>query len=78
MKKNLQITSYLDLLTSSNNLIRTSVIGTTFYNESIQMVTISPDFDSTEKREAIYLECCMHAREWISTSTCLFIINEVQ
>ena len=76
LKLVLQVVTYIQQVESQNGLLRTSIIGNSYENNSIYMATISSG-NSTNK-SVIYLECCMHAREWISTATCMFIIEEVR
>ncbi|RWS27284.1 carboxypeptidase B-like protein [Leptotrombidium deliense] len=50
-------------------------IGRTHENRDIRGVIIR-NTDSVLK-EIVFFECGIHAREWVSTATCLWIINEL-
>ena len=67
---------YLVQLNQTNSLVRLESIGSTFESRNIWTALISSSASSN--RPVIYLECGMHAREWIAHSTCIWIIDEVR
>nr|CAH0108893.1 unnamed protein product [Daphnia galeata] len=71
-----EIIDYLNQLANNNSLVNVSKIGETDQSRDIVTARISSGGDDTS-RPAIYLECGMHAREWIAHSTCIWIIDEL-
>jgi murein tripeptide amidase MpaA len=71
-----EIQAFLKDLSSSNDLVSSSVIGTTFQGRGISMATVSTSKTNSTK-PVIYFDCAFHAREWIAPATCLWIINEL-
>lgn len=70
-----QIIGYLNQLASNNSMVSVSTIGVSY--ESRDIVTARITSGGGDTKPAIYLECGMHAREWIAHSTCIWIIDEV-
>uniref|UniRef100_A0A0P6D443 Zinc carboxypeptidase n=1 Tax=Daphnia magna TaxID=35525 RepID=A0A0P6D443_9CRUS len=70
-----EIIDYLNQLANSNPLVSVSRIGVT--DESRDIVTARISSGGGDTKPAIYLECGMHAREWIAHSTCIWIIDEL-
>lgn len=56
-------------------MVNLTTIGVSY--EGREIVTARISSDGIDTKEAIYLECGMHAREWIAHSTCIWIIDEV-
>ncbi|XP_003741944.2 carboxypeptidase B [Galendromus occidentalis] len=71
-----QIVASLNYYNKSNLLpvINVFSIGQTVEKREIYGVRIS---NSTANKSVIFIECGIHAREWASTSTCLFIIDRL-
>ena len=63
------------LIMERPNLITKQTIGTTLEGRAIVMATISPD--NNQNKTILFFDCGMHAREWISPATCIWIMNEV-
>ena len=51
-------------------------IGTTFEGREMRMMKICEN-GSCGSNPAMYIHCTMHAREWITSGVCLYIINEL-
>ena len=51
-------------------------IGKSYESREIQLVILSKS-NLTTRKPIIFLECGVHAREWISPATCLYIINDI-
>jgi len=52
-------------------------MGTTYEGRQINMVTVSLNPSAKSTKPAIFLECGIHAREWVSPATCLYAIDEL-
>jgi hypothetical protein len=70
-----QIIDYLNQLAGDNSMVSVIKIGES--DEVRDIVTAHISSGGGDTKPAIYLECGMHAREWIAHSTCLWIIDEV-
>lgn len=67
--------AYLADLAATNPLVTTKVGGTTVEGRNIVQATISSDL--TANKPVNFFDCDIHAREWITTSTCIWIIDQV-
>lgn len=70
-----EINTYLSQLASSNSLVTVSQIGVTYESRGIFSARISTG--NVTNKPALYIECGMHAREWISHATCIWIIDSL-
>ncbi|XP_046651366.1 carboxypeptidase A2-like [Daphnia pulicaria] len=70
-----EIIDYLDQLAGNNSMVSVIKIGES--DEVRDIVTAQISSGGGDTKPAIYLECGMHAREWIAHSTCLWIIDEL-
>ena len=59
------------------SLVSYSVIGKSYEGTDIGQVTLSTDGRNSSK-PIIFLECGIHAREWVSPSTCIWIFDQVK
>ena len=67
---------YLNELSNSSDLVSTKVGNfKTVEGRDIVQVTISSDPNANKK--VLFFECDIHAREWISGATCLWIIDQL-
>lgn len=66
--------AYLDDLSRTNPLVTTKVGGTTGEGRNIVQATISSNL--TANKPVNFFDCDIHAREWITTSTCVWIIDQ--
>lgn len=72
-----EIIEYLDnLAIKYPKLVTVNTIGKSFENRDIKTITIS-DKSSNETKNTILVDGGIHAREWISPATALYIIHEL-
>lgn len=67
--------AYLADLANTNPLVTTKVGGTTGEGREIVQVTISSDLAAN--KPVNFFDCNIHAREWITSATCIWIIDQV-
>lgn len=67
--------AYLADLASTNPLVSTKVGGTTDQGRDIVQAIISSDLSAN--KPVNYFDCDIHAREWITTATCIWMIDQV-
>ena len=60
---------------ANNSLVSYANIGKSYYGLDMAQVTVSAGGDGM--REVIFLECGIHAREWVSPATCIWIFDQV-
>ncbi|RWS00236.1 hypothetical protein B4U79_09238, partial [Dinothrombium tinctorium] len=70
-----EIIEYLSLLNDHEN-VNLIVIGNSTENRSLYVAEIKSN-KAKDDRSAVFIECGIHAREWISPAACLFIINQL-
>lgn len=59
---------------ANNSLVSYSVIGQSYEGRDIGMVTIRTG--NVEAKQIIYLECGIHAREWVTEASCIWIFDQ--
>ncbi|CAG2173202.1 unnamed protein product, partial [Oppiella nova] len=64
-----------ELTSISSPKAKYASIGQTYQKRDIPSITITNPGGSGKK--AIFLECGIHAREWVTTAACLWIANEL-
>jgi len=69
-----EINAFLADLASTSPLVSTSVIGKTYENRDIIAARVGT---GGANKKIMYYDCVMHAREWVATATCLWMINEL-
>lgn len=67
--------AYLADLASTNPIVSTLVAGTSVEGRDIVQITISSDLSAN--KPIAWFDCNIHAREWITAATCVFIIDTV-
>lgn len=68
------IYKWLDFLTEKHASVVSSIhLGTTYEGNSIRALKIS----KSSNKYGVVVEALIHGREWVSTSTALYIINEL-
>ena len=67
--------AWLTDLASTNPLVSTKVGGTSHEGRAIVQAIISSDL--TANKPVLFFDCDMHSREWITTATCVWIIDQV-
>ncbi|XP_032790383.2 carboxypeptidase A2 [Daphnia magna] len=70
-----EIEAFVNELAATNPLVSSSIIGTTYEGRGIIMATLSTGSSAT--KPVMYFECAMHAREWVTPATCIWMMNEV-
>ena len=58
-------------------MVTLSSLGETLEGRSIDHLVISTG-DPSDVKKVIWMDCGIHAREWISPAVCLHIINDVR
>ncbi|XP_041726172.1 carboxypeptidase B [Coregonus clupeaformis] len=70
-----KIQAWISSISSSNpNLISRQVIGNTYEGRPMNVLKIGKTSSST--KPSIFLDCGIHAREWISTAFCQWFVKE--
>jgi len=71
-----EIVAHLDDVVQENPaLVSKETISTTLEGRAVVKVTISTDLAAN--KPIMFYECGIHAREWISPATCLWVMNEL-
>ena len=72
----MQIMDFIDQnIADYPNLVSKQTLATTLEGSDVVMATISTGNSSS--KPIMFYECGIHAREWISPATCMWIMNEV-
>ncbi|XP_052895872.1 uncharacterized protein LOC128303059 [Anopheles moucheti] len=73
-----EIYSYMDRLEKTYpNLVRVMTIGQTYENRSIQAMTISRDGQINHTRPVVLVDAGIHAREWASHMSAVYLIHQL-
>jgi hypothetical protein len=67
--------AYLADLANTNPLVTTMVAGASVEGRDIVQATISSDLAAN--KPIAWFDCNIHAREWITAATCIWIIDTV-
>jgi murein tripeptide amidase MpaA len=70
-----EILAEFQSLPSQSNKVTYKSIGTTYEGRAIPSITVTNPGGSG--KQAVFLECGIHAREWISTASCLWMANRL-
>ena len=75
----LELSDNKEMFKSTKNIdVDVIKVGSSYENRTIKMVSISLERNETKrKKNAIMLECCEHAREWVTPAFCLYVINNL-
>lgn len=69
-----EIMSYIDRLVSENSDIVSSYnAGTTYEKRNLKVVIIK----TPNSKRKVWIDCGIHAREWMTPSTCIWIISKL-
>lgn len=72
-----RIYKFLDLLLFDYpKLVSISTVGKSYEGREIRIIKIGLDQKNNTK-PIIYIDCAIHAREWIALSTCMYIANRL-
>ncbi|XP_058499173.1 carboxypeptidase B [Solea solea] len=70
-----KIQAWINSIASSNsNLISKQVIGNTYEGRPMNLLKLGKK--SSSSKPAIFMDCGIHAREWISTAFCQWFVKE--
>ncbi|XP_062384418.1 carboxypeptidase O-like [Sardina pilchardus] len=61
--------------TENPEIVSTITYGKSYENRDITLLKIG--LNSTENKKAIWMDCGIHAREWISTAFCQYFVKEI-
>lgn len=67
--------AYLAELETNNQLVTTKIGGITLEGRNVVQAIISSNL--TANKPVNFFDCDMHSREWITTATCIWIIDQV-
>lgn len=71
-----EIINFIDSTVASNNDIATSyVAGLTVENRQLKVIRLKAPDATTDK--AVWIDCGIHAREWVTPATCVYIIDQL-
>lgn len=69
-----EIMSYIDNLALENSdIVSSYVAGTTYENRNLKVAIIK----TPNSRKKVWIDCGIHAREWMTPATCIWIINKL-
>lgn len=69
-----EIMSYIDRLVLENSdIVSSYVAGTTYEKRNLKVVIIK----TPNSKRKVWIDCGIHAREWMTPSTCIWIINKL-
>ena len=71
-----QLQAFMQETAANNSLVSYSVIGKSYEGRDISQVDIRTG--NSGIKQIIYLECGIHAREWVAPSTCIWIMDQVR
>ncbi len=61
---------------TNNSLVSYSVIGQSYEGRDIGQVTVRTG--AAGVKQIIFLECGIHAREWVTEASCIWIFDQVR
>jgi len=68
------ISSWMDQVAQANpTLAATYVTGKTYQNRDMKIIKIG----TATSRRKIWIDCGIHAREWVSPATCVYIVDKL-
>ncbi|KAK4035903.1 hypothetical protein OUZ56_027982 [Daphnia magna] len=73
--QSLTVMAYLAELANTNPLVSTKVGGTSEEGRDIVQAIISSDLSAN--KPVHFFDCNIHAREWITAATCVWIIDQI-
>ncbi len=70
-----KINNFIDQTVAENPEVASSYIaGKTYENRDIKVIVLNPIKTSTR---SLWIDCGIHAREWVTHATCVYSINKV-
>lgn len=71
-----EITSWMDGISASHrDVVSMVTYGATYEDRAIRLLKIG--LNSSEKKKAIWMDCGIHAREWISPAFCQYFVKQI-
>lgn len=71
-----EILNFIDDTVNANSDLASSYIaGTTHENRQLKVIKLKAPNPSTSK--AVWIDCGIHAREWVTPATCVYIIDQL-
>ena len=64
-----------DISTEFSDRVQLSTFGQSYENRDLKMLTITPTDASAANGNAIFVDCGIHAREWIAHAFCQHLVN---
>ncbi|KPP73588.1 carboxypeptidase O precursor-like, partial [Scleropages formosus] len=72
-----EITAWMEMVVKENpGVVSAEVYGRTFENKNITALKIG--LNSTSSKKVIWMDCGIHAREWIAPAFCQWFVKEVK
>jgi len=68
-----EIQSFIDNLAATSPLVTSDIAGTTYQGRNLKIAIIKT---ATSQRK-VFLDCGIHAREWVSPAACVFFIDKL-
>ena len=59
------------------DMVKVTNLKTTYEGRQIKLVHVSLDLAETTKQPAIFIDCGIHAREWVNPAFCLYTIDRL-
>ena len=59
------------------DMVKVTNVKTTYEGRQIKLVHVSLDLAETSKQPAIFIDCGIHAREWVSPAFCLYTLDRL-
>nr|XP_029505884.1 carboxypeptidase O-like [Oncorhynchus nerka] len=71
-----EITAWMEQMKRENpDVVSSMVYGQTYERRNITLLKIG--LRSTERKKAIWMDCGIHAREWITPAFCQYFVKEI-
>jgi len=69
-----EIQSFIDNLVATNpNLVSSAIAGKSYEGRNLKVAIIK----TASSQKKVWIDCGIHAREWVSPATCVYIINKL-
>ncbi|XP_068712934.1 carboxypeptidase A2-like [Montipora foliosa] len=70
-----QIVSHMKHINQTTKIVDMKSIGKSFENRDLFIMQIHADKQT--KKPLVFINCGIHAREWISPATCMYVIDQI-
>ncbi|KAL1022062.1 hypothetical protein UPYG_G00021730 [Umbra pygmaea] len=71
-----EISEWMEQMETENpDVVSSLVYGQTYEKRNISLLKIG--LSSTNRKKAIWMDCCIHAREWITPAFCQYFVEEI-